>query len=498
MVNYKFKFVQHIVGLFLITIILISSCNKPEDFITDSTSQLSFSTDTVLFDTVFSTIGSTTKVLKVYNPHDQRIQISNIQLAGGSGSQYQINIDGNPVSSIQDIEVEANDSIFIFIKVTVDPTNQNSPMVVTDSILFETNGNLQDVDLVAWGQDAHYFVGYRHSPESSLKYIIVAGENEEITWEDDKPYVVYGWAIVDSSARLNIGPGVDMFFHQNSGLWVYKGGQIIINGEKDSLVVFQGDRLEYQFLDQPGQWSGIILNEGPETHIFNYVVVKNAFVGIQATPLGEDNTWTCNLILTNSIINNMTNFGLYSYASNVVSNNSVFTNCATYTVCLVGGNHDFRHCTMADYWSSSVRQQPSVRLSNYIEFVTAEGIISYISPLSKAYFGNCILYGNLEEELDSVQNSQYDFSYKFDHCLLKTKRVLNNPEFYNNNLVNADPLFVDYQMDNYRLDTLSPASDIGDLEIINISLLNIETDIDGNSRIMDVGPDLGAYEFIPQ
>lgn len=494
--NYNFKITQTLLGLFLIIIILFSSCRKPDDIITDSAYKLNFSTDTVLFDTVFSTIGSTTRILKVYNPHDQRIRISNIQLAGGSSSQYQINIDGQAGSSLQNFEIAANDSAFVFIKVTVDPTNQNTPMVVTDSIIFQTNGNFQDVDLVAWGQDAHYFVGYRHSPESSLKYIVVAGENEEVTWEDDKPYVIYGWAVVDSTAKLNIGPGVDMFFHQNSGLWVYRGGSININGEKDSLVVFQGDRLEYEFLDQPGQWNGIILNESPEEHLFNYTIVKNAFVGIQMTPLGDDNTWQSNLIITNSVVKNMTNFGLYSYASIVTANNTVFANCATYTVCLVGGSYDFRHCTMADYWSSSIRQQPSVRVSNYIEFITADGIISYISPLIKADFGNCILYGNLEEELDSVQDSNYEFSYKFDNCLLKTKKFLSNPEFYSNNLKNMDPLFVDYQLDNYRLDTLSPASDIGNMEIINSSVLEI--DLDENSRISDEGPDLGAYEFIPQ
>jgi len=496
--RYNFK-IAYPIFVFLITIIItFSSCRKPDEILTGSEYKLSFSTDTVLFDTVFSTIGSTTKYLKVHNPHDQKILISKIHLAGGSGSQYQINIDGLPSSSIDNVEVAANDSLYIFIKVTVDPTDQNTPMVVTDSIIFETNGNYQDVDLVAWGQDAHYFVGYRHSPESSLKYIIVAGENEEVTWIDDKPYVIYGWAVVDSTAKLNIGPGVNMYFHQNSGLWVYRGGTINIDGKKDSLVTFQGDRLEYEFLYQPGQWNGIVLNESPETHSINYAEVENAYVGIQASPLGSDNIWSCDLDLTNTVVKSMTSFGLYSFASNITATNSVFADCATYTVCLVGGNYDFRHCTLADYWSGSIRQQPSVRISNIIEFVTADGIISYISPLQSAYFGNCILYGNLNEEIDSANSNEYEFNYQFDNCFLKTERVISNPDFYIDNYKNIDPLFMDYTLDNYRLDTLSPASNVGNIEITNSSQINIELDLDGNSRITDNGPDVGAYEFIPQ
>lgn len=40
--------------------------------------------------------------------------------------------------------------------VTIDPNKDDNPLIQTDSIVFETNGNLQDVDLVAWGQDANY------------------------------------------------------------------------------------------------------------------------------------------------------------------------------------------------------------------------------------------------------------------------------------------------------------------------------------------------------
>ena len=486
-------------GLILVVFILVTTSCRKDDIVTDPSYSLSFSTDTVIFDTVFTTVGSTTGILKVYNNNDGKVKISRIYLAGGAQSQYKINIDGNPVSSLENVELEAKDSLYIFVKVTVDPTNENSPMIVTDSVIFETNGNIQDVDLVAWGQDAHYYVGYLHKPESTLKYIIIAGENESVTWEDDKPYVLYGWGVVDSLGALTIGPGVDIHFHQNSGLWVYSGGAIQVNGEKDSLVVFQGDRLEMEYDDLPGQWNGIVVNESDVVNEFNYAVIKNAFVGLQLSPQYETG-WANTMLLKNVKIENMTLFGLYSFAYQVVGVNSVFSNCATYTVCLVGGIYDFRQCTMADYWSQSVRINPSVRVGNTISFQTQDGELTYTSPLANAYFGNCIIYGALSEELetDGIVDPGYDYVFKYENCLIRTEQDISDAEKYLNCLKNKDPLFVDHIVNDYHIDTLSPAINAGSLDIIETSPLDITTDYDGNSRVSDEGPDLGAYEFIPQ
>ena len=479
-------------SLFYILLILfvISSCTIDDEISTDPNYKLSFSNDTIMFDTVFTTVGSTTRFLKVYNRNDKKLVISEIRLVGGSSSQFEININGEPQSSVSNIEVLKGDSLFIFIKVTVDPTNQNTPMVLSDSIVFLTNGNFQDVDLVAWGQDAYYYVGNKHIEGLSYPYSIVAGENENIFWEDDKPHVIYGWAVVDSAGVLNVGPGTDIHFHQNSGLWVYRGGNIQVNGDSNNVVTFQGDRLEYEYQDLPGQWDRIWINEGSVDNVFNYAVIKNGFIGIQSVPLeGNMGNW---LRLNNTIIKNMTAFGLYSFAYRVSSVNSIYANCASHTFLGIGGEFDFRHCTFANYWSGSVRQVQSVVIGNEYAF-NPEYMIQ--SDLSKADFGNCIVYGNLEDEVYFSKTNELDFYFEFDHCNLKTEMDVSSPDFINCQ-INSDPLFVDYTIDNYRTDTLSPVIDAGSLEVINSALLEI--DLDGNSRISDDGPDLGAYEFIPQ
>ncbi len=479
-----------------VALLIATGCIKDEVADTNPSLRLSFSSDTVIFDTIFTTVGSTTRYLKVYNPNDNKVKISKIWLAGGTASQYRINVDGDPSTTVSDVELGSGDSLFVFIRVTIDPTLQNAPLVVTDSILFETNGNLQDVDLAAWGQDAHFFVGNKTIPGLSYPYVILAEEGETVSWVDDKPYVLYGWGVVDSTAQLVVGPGVDIHFHQNSGLWIYRGGSIRVLGEKDSLVTFQGDRLEYDYRDLPGQWDRIWINEGSVDNEFNYAVIKNGFIGLQAEITSEDMGNT--LTLNNTVIQNMSRWGLFTIAYRVNAYNSVVANCAENTVFITtGGDYDFRHCTFANYWTSSVRLDPSFTLSNNLILPQPDGSSITLLGNLNAYFGNCIIYGNLEEELVFSNDEAVEFNYVFDHCAFRTEMDITDQGNYLSCLKNKDPKFVDYASLNYRLDTLSPVSDIGSLEVINNAPPGLDIDLDGNSRITDEGPDLGAYEFVP-
>lgn len=480
----------------LVFLLFLGGCIPDDDVYDDPSFNLSFSADTLLFDTVFTTVGSTTRYLKVYNRNGKNININRIWLAGGTASQYRINVDGDPSTAVKDIQLNDGDSLYIFVKVTVDPNNINTPLIVTDSILFDLGGKVQDVDLAAWGQDAHFYVGNKKIEGLSYPYTIVAAEGETVYWEDDKPHVVYGWAVVDSTAQLVVGPGVNVHFHQNSGLWIYRGGSIKVNGEIDSVVTFQGDRLEYDFQDLPGQWDRIWINEGSTDNEFNYAVIKNGFIGLQAEITRE--SMGNSLVLNNTVIRNMSRWGLFTIAYNVQASNSLFANCAENTVFItVGGQYDFRHCTFANYWNRTVRLDPSFTLSNNLIIPTGDGgSITLVGDLD-AYFGNCIVYGTLDEEILYSRDESVAFNFTFDHCNLKTELELTDENDYINCIKNKDPLFIDYSEHNFRLDTLSPVSDAGSPQVISSAPADISLDLDGNSRIVDNGPDLGSYEFVP-
>jgi hypothetical protein len=470
--------------------VIISSCRLELKVDDNPSLKLEFSSDSIIFDTVFTTVGSITRNLKVYNRHDQAVKISSIRLLGGTESHYRINVDGASTIEESDIEIAGKDSLFIFIRVTIDPTSGTTPFVVSDDIAFLTNGNEQHVVLAAWGQDAHYIIADKSI--GSLRYSIVAGEDSAVTWPADKPYLVYGYAVVDSTGSLSIEEGAQIHFHNQSGMWVYKGGSLKVMGTQENPVVFQQDRLEPYFRDLPGQWDRIWLNEGSVNNEINYAVIRNGFIGLQAETLQEP--MGNQLILTNTLIENMSGIGILGRQYAITGINNVIANCGQLGILLQGGLYDFRHCTFANYFRDAVRQDPNLALTNY--YVDPSDVL-YIYNMD-AYFGNSIVYGDKSEEMLLDYQEEATFNYQFDHCLLKTEMNIGDDQLFPGCIKNKDPLFVDITKNNLALDTLSPAIDMGSINVINSSSFPsiIDKDILGISRISS--PDMGAYEYIPE
>jgi hypothetical protein len=475
------------ISIFYITII---ACKK--DTIDSSSSvKLDFSTNNVLFDTIFTTIGSTTKKVLIYNNNSSKIVISNISLAGGSKSNFRININGSPSYTASNIEIRAKDSLYIFIKVTIDPNNANTPFIVKDSILFNINGNLQYINLLAWGQNAYYHTPnyfYKNMPPFSI-----IKEND--TWKNDKPHVIYGWAVVDSGSTLNIEAGAKIYLYNNAVLWIYKDGTLKVKGTLENPVYFQGTRLEQYYSDVPGQWGKIWLSAGSKNNNINYAIIKNGTIGVQVDTLGNSSQPTLNI--SNTIIKNMSVAGLYAQGSYIKGYNNIISNCGQYVIALtLGGYYDFRHCTFANYWQNSIRNTPLLKLNNYYVDIS-ENIQA--RALNNAYFGNCIIYGNIDNtksseiDFDDIGN-QIAFDYKFVNCLIRSNDIAktSNQANFINCIFNQDPLFSNISNSNYELNALSPAINKGERKIINPIYLH--KDIKGKSRISDTAPDIGAYE----
>ena len=244
------------------------SCREDQSFITEPNASIELSTDTITFDTIFTSIGSTTKQLKIYNPHKQSVRISKIYLGNGDNSFFRLNIDGEVSNSATDVEIPPKDSLYIFVEVTIDPFGVNNPLVVNDSIVFITNGNMQDVNLMAYGQDVH----------------LINGEIiESQTWTADKPYLVYNSMALDSSFTLTIEEGVKIYFHEGSQMIIL--GTLLVNGTKDNPVIFRGDRLDEVLPDLPydripGQWGGIVIYPYSTGNKLNYCHIRNAEIGL--------------------------------------------------------------------------------------------------------------------------------------------------------------------------------------------------------------------------
>ena len=125
---------------FLLLAILFFAC-KPEQLITtDPSAKITFSKDTVLFDTVFTTVGSVTKRFVIYNKNKNAVNISNIHLTNENDfATYRLNADGIAGNNIVDLEIKGNDSAFVFVEVTLKANAAERPFLIADSIQFTYN-----------------------------------------------------------------------------------------------------------------------------------------------------------------------------------------------------------------------------------------------------------------------------------------------------------------------------------------------------------------------
>lgn len=464
---------KYLLYIFIAAVAFVS-CRKDELF-KGSDAKLDFSTDTIFFDTVFTTVGSITERVKIYNPYNKTVEISRVWLKNGQASNFKLNVDGIPGKEVEEVRIGPSDSIFVFVEVTVDPNGGNTPMVIEDQMLVETNGNVQHVDLVAWGQDAYFF------PSSRFRF------DQPVSLLTDKPNVFYGYSVVDTGTTLIIPCGASVYFHANSGLYVGHEASLKVLGCVDDPVIMQGDRLEDYFKEVPGQWGqligGIYLSSTSRDNEIRNAIIKNGTAGVIADSNTNENP---TLVLENTQILNMSYIGLLGRTARIEGRNSVVANCGDHAVALAyGGDYHFTHCTFANYWSGNPRSKAVLLLNNYFEVEK----VTYARDLN-VLIENSIVHGTLDEEFELDKASGAAFDFVFDHVILKVdEEDISDPAKYKEIIQNpAGSLFPDIKKGDYSLIEGAPAINKGKTTAVT-------TDITGAMR--DAQPDLGAYEFIP-
>jgi len=477
---------KYYLGTTILIIIFLTTLNcRKENYLYDENVYLKFSADTIHFDTIFTTIGSTTKILKVYNQYKENIKIDKISLAGGDNSFFRLNINGNSSSSEENVEIWPEDSIYIFVEVTIDPQNSNNPIIINDSIIFKIKNKIQTVKLIAYGQDIHLINGEWVKTQ---------------TWIPDKPYVIYNSMGIDTNDILTIEPGVTIYFHKGSRMYIL--GRLIANGTLNKPIIFRGDRLDYldvipplSYDKIPGQWEGIWFIPPSKNNKMNYCIVKNAIIGIQIGMLG--NNEPVDLELSNCIITNHSYAGIFAINGKINALNCLISDCGSYLLAsITGAENNFYHCTFANYYSHygySRSGEPSVLISNQVIFNDS----IFVGDIKNFKIINSIIYGSLNNELKLYNNNIKMFNVKFDYCLIKALEdsINDYKNLFFNTIFNKDPKFLSTERykQNYMLDTLSPALDAGNPLIID-SIPILIYDLNGVSRKKDNKPDLGVYE----
>ncbi len=484
-----------------VLMVVASSCTKDE-FITDSDAKLTFSLDTVTFDTVFTERGSATLSLKVYNPHSRFIKISRVWIENPESTDFRMNVDGIPGFDIRDVEIPPDDSIYVFFEVTVDPDQplSISPFVIEDRVNFLTNDNTQSVVLEAWGQNANYIPGRFFSGRQSL----FTCDLNEWVWDDPKPYVIFGALVIDS-CTLVMPPGTQVYIHggiarteerapySDGILFFFRHGRLQIQGTFDDPVVIQGDRLETSFAEQAGQWGRIQLGPLSTGHTINHAVIKNGILGLLVDSLAD-------LTIRNTKIFNASGTNLAGYNASIVAENCLFHTSGGHNVSFVlGGDYDFTYCTLANYGSPT----EALRASN---FTCLDGTALCERPVAAQLsmnFRNSIIYGSSKDEialLDAIGDQDPSFfRYRFQHCVVRVDEITTeeggHPDFFEfcDPCINGDfqsLVFEDADMNDYHLDSLSIAQEVG------VPIINLKRDLENNDRDA-TKPDVGCYEYVP-
>ena len=461
-------------GILAISFILIFFSCRKDSFITSGDARVTITADTLKYDTVFVSTGSTYRTFKIINENNQKLRLSSLKLMGGAASVYKINVDGIPGTQFSNLEIEGNDSLYVFAQVNVNPGTANLPFILRDSIEISFNGNKRLVQLEAWGQNAHFF----------RNKVIAANE----TWNNDLPYVILGSLLINTNQTLTINKGCRIYVHADAPILV--NGTILVNGLKDTAnrVYFQGDRLDEPYKDYPASWPGIFFQPSSKDNVFTYAVIKNAYqaIGLQDLPPNANPKLTLN----ECVIDNAYDAGIISINSSVRARNCLISNCGKNLFLVKGGDYQFTHCTVATYANRFIdHRDPVLTVSNYIGINN----VPAAEDLTAA-FRNCIFWGEnglVDNEVFTAKNNTKAFNVTFSQILWKvtsTPAFINPPTGVISNLspkfdsINTSRNYYDFRLQKGG----SPAINAG----LNFG---VTTDLDGKPRPAGL-PDLGCFE----
>jgi hypothetical protein len=453
--------------LSILTLLMLSfaACNKDEEITLDPNAKLSFSTDSVLFDTVFTSTGSTTRRFKIFNYNEKAINIDEIRVGGGANSPFVINVNGRQMVEGKNIKINGKDSINVLVKVNVNPNAQNQPFIVQDSILMFFNGKKDKIPLLCYGQNAIF-----------LRNVAISTNT---TWNSKLPYIIYNSVTVAENATLTVAAGSKILFHNGSTLNVK--GTLIANGTRADTILFASDRTERIYEEEPGQWNGIHFYGSSSNSVINHATVKNAIAGITVDSLSTNAN--PKLVLANTVVKNMQVVGFLGYHTHLAAYNNLFYNCGQYLVYGVGGGkYDFAQNTFAAFNFNFARRTSAIYLSDFISN-------TQYNPLNLTLTNN-IIWGSLEDELLVEKKTNAVSVIDVKNNLIKTMQASFSG---NGNIVNSDPLFQNPRQGNYRLNDGSPVINKG-LNLTNHPYYTryLTEDIRAVTRIFP--SELGCYE----
>jgi hypothetical protein len=389
---------------YILIVAMIVACADDDNFSASPALHLSFSSDTVSLDTLFSRTPSATYTFWVRNNNDEGLRIADIHLSRRNQTGFRVNVDGSYLdnslgSQVNDIEIRRNDSILVFVELTSSQASNPEPTMVEDDLVFVLESGLQQkVNLRAWTWNA----------EKLYDHVITSDQ----LIETSTPIIIYGGLKVEEGATLTLR-NTTLFFHDKAGIDVF--GSLILDN-----CVLRGDRLDRMFAYLPydrvsGQWSGVHFHESSLKGVISGTEIRNACDAVVLDSAALDTT-KVRLLMQNSVIHNSKGYGLKAVNSRVSLVNCQFTNTLSDCVSIVGGVADITHCTLAQFYPFSADRGVALRFANFED--------SSDIPLLRLNCSASIVTGYDEDVMmGPVRDTVAAFEYRFSDMLLRTPKV---------------------------------------------------------------------------
>lgn len=445
-------------------LLLLAGCKPQEELLASRPQPLTFSENAIVFDTVFTALPNVTQRFHVRNPNKNAVLIESVRLGGASASPYQVLVGGRSLVAAQGIALRGGDSLQVLVKISIPPRDSANAFIVYDSLLFQIRDTLQNIKLLAWGQDAVFV------RQSTFKCNDI--------WRAGKPYILYDSVMVPFGCQLTMQPGTHIYGFNNAALIME--GTLRAEGTAEKPVVFTGFRQDGPYREAAGVWQGISFRKGSQGNLLNFVQVRNAATAIYVN-IADDDAQP-DLTVKNTVIQYARQAGVLAIGSDVQMINTQITQCGEFHFAgLGGGNYQLLHCTLVGEPYLVRRENPALLFSDFV-LIDGQKRQGKVSCEVK----NSVVWGVLPDEVGFLQTSADAVQWKDGNNLLKSVPVTFTAfGGGNNSILGQNPKFVSLSRLDLRPDTLSPLIDAG-------LPLNIPRDITGKPR--DAKPDIGAYE----